>query len=263
MLLSDIFSIPFLICLAICILLIGCSSIYFYQRITQQDHKIASMVSLISSMAEDEKVPIRVVPIATPPTQQQQQTQNIVIDISQKIPVSDDSESDTDASSDASSDTSDDTSDASDSEYSSTTTEDNEDKEQDDEQEDGEKVDLRIMSHIDLIIDDDAIDLDYEPIDDATLDDATLEDIGATLEDVMDKLEENNTDNTIKSIHLEEDGLTDFSIFKSISIMPDASSSSETVDFKKMSLSKLREIQGYGDLSKLKKIDILKLLGIE
>ena len=261
MLLSDIFSIPFLICLAICILLIGCSSIYFYQRITQQDHKIASMVSLISSMAEDEKVPIRVA-IATPPTQQtQQQTQNIVIDISQKIPVSDDSESGSDT------DTSSDTSDASDSEYSSTTTEDNEDKEQEDEQddepEDGDKVDLRIMSHIDLIIDDDAIDLDYEPIDDATLDDATLDEIGATLEDVMDILEENNTDNTIKSIHLEEDGLTDFSIFKSISIMPDASSSSETVDFKKMSLSKLREIQGYGDLSKLKKIDILKLLGIE
>jgi len=218
-------------------------------------------------MAEDEKVPIRVA-IATPQQTQQQPTQNIVIDISQKIPVSDDSDSGSDT--DASSDTSDDTSDASDSEYSSTTTEDNEDKEQDDEQEeqdDGEKVDLRIMSHIDLIIDDDAIDLDYEPIDDdvddATLDDATLEDIGATLEDVMDILEENNTDNTIKSIHLEEDGLTDFSIFKSISIMPDASSSSETVDFKKMSLSKLREIQGYGDLSKLKKIDILKLLGIE
>ena len=260
MLLSDIFSIPFLICLAICILLIGCSSIYFYQRITQQDHKIASMVSLISSMAEDEKVPIRVA-IATPQQTQQQPTQNIVIDISQKIPVSDDSDSGPDT--DTSSDTSDDTSDASDSEYSSTTTEDNEDKEQDDEQEDGEKVDLRIMSHIDLIIDDDAIDLDYEPIDDATLDDATLENIGATLADVMDILEENNTDNTIKSIHLEEDGLTDFSIFKSISIMPDASSSSETVDFKKMSLSKLREIQGYGDLSKLKKIDILKLLGIE
>ena len=224
------------------------------------------MVSLISSMAEDEKVPIRVA-IATPPTQQTQQqpTQNIVIDISQKIPVSDDSESGSDASSDTSSDA--DTSDASDSEYSSTTTEDNEDKEQEDEQddepEDGDKVDLRIMSHIDLIIDDDAIDLDYEPIDDATLDDATLDEIGATLEDVMDILEENNTDNTIKSIHLEEDGLTDFSIFKSISIMPDASSSSETVDFKKMSLSKLREIQGYGDLSKLKKIDILKLLGIE
>ena len=254
MLLSDIFSIPFLICLAICILLIGCSSIYFYQRITQQDHKIASMVSLISSMAEDEKVhvesPIRVVPIATP-QQTQQQTQNIVIDISQKIPVSDDSES----GSDASSDTSDEDS-VSDSEYSSTTTEDNEDKEQDDEQEDGEKVDLRIMSHIDLIIDDDAIDLDYEPLIDDFVD--------ATLEDVMDILKDNNTDNTIKSIHLEEDGLTDFSIFKSISIMPDASSlSSDTVDFKKMSLSKLREIQGYGDLSKLKKIDILKLLGIE
>ena len=53
MMLSDIFSIPFLICLAISILLIGCSSIYFYQRISQQDHKIAAMVSLISSMAEE------------------------------------------------------------------------------------------------------------------------------------------------------------------------------------------------------------------
>ena len=54
MLLSDIFSIPFLICLAICILLIGCSSIYFYQRILQQDHKITSMVSLISSLTEED-----------------------------------------------------------------------------------------------------------------------------------------------------------------------------------------------------------------
>lgn len=51
--LSDIFSIPFLICISICVLLIGCSSIYFYQKISQQDHKIASMVGLLSTMAEE------------------------------------------------------------------------------------------------------------------------------------------------------------------------------------------------------------------
>jgi hypothetical protein len=88
--------------------------------------------------------------------------------------------------------------------------------------------------------------------------------------------EEKETDKTnIKSIHLEQSNnsleqITDFSIFKSINILnPDENvdtKTSEAVDYKKMSITKLREIiskQGVTDASKLKKNDILKLLGVE
>jgi len=92
-------------------------------------------------------------------------------------------------------------------------------------------------------------------------------------------------EDNIKSIHLEEpsvDEITDFSIFKTINISSlDESTTNgdnnnsdntnnakvfETSDYKKMSITKLREIiskQGVSDASKLKKSDILKMLGVE
>jgi hypothetical protein len=85
----------------------------------------------------------------------------------------------------------------------------------------------------------------------------------------------------IKSIHLDQpsvDEITDFSIFKTINISSldesvnnggetnNTSKIFETTDYKKMSITKLREIvskQGVSDASKLKKSDIFKMLGVE
>ena len=223
--LSEIFSIPFLICLSISILLIGCSSIYFYQRISQQDHKIESMVSLISSMAEELKgghpqvrpfvqAPVSVcMPVQTAPT-------------STLIPVSDGEDTDSDES-DSESD-----SDSESSENSST----------------------------------------YSDSDD---DNHMIEIIGSVEElKEMDELLEPTELNMdeIKSIHL-EDSLDNLSLFKSIHIsgsesdtQMDSITIEESTNYKKMPIQKLREIaqvQGHGDVSKLKKNELLKLLGAE
>jgi hypothetical protein len=229
MFLSDIFSIPFLICLAICILLIGCSSIYFYQRIMQQDHKISSMVSLISSLTEEELVK----PTST--------GGNIIIDfnpINNRIQVSDDESSDGESESGESESESGESDVESDNdsvlEYSTSSSK------------------CEILSEIEELNDMNADDLP-EP-EELTLSDETIAD---------ELITEQRLDTT-KSIHLET---IDFSIFKTINVVdgvipePD-----DDTNYKKMNLSKLREIaqsHGHGDTSKLKKQELLKLLGVE
>jgi hypothetical protein len=250
MLLSDIFSIPFLICLAICILLIGCSSIYFYQRIMQQDHKIASMVSLISSMTED--TPTTQQSVATQPQTQTQTQPKQMCPIQQLISVSDDDESDDSVDGD----------DDTDSEYSDTSSEnDNE----------------HILSAVDF----DELNTDLEEIGENPIEEImdgeyaiACEEIGCEeigCEDAIACEEiggdvmggEVASDETTKSIHLDANTI-DFSIFKTINI----SESHHEESYKKMSLQKLREIaqhNGHSDssVSKLKKSELLKLLGSE
>jgi hypothetical protein len=51
--LTPILSIPFLLSLGISLILIGFVGVFFYQKITEQNHKITSMVDLISTMAEE------------------------------------------------------------------------------------------------------------------------------------------------------------------------------------------------------------------
>ena len=226
--LSEIFSIPFLICLSISILLIGCSSIYFYQRITQQDHKIESMVSLISSMAEELKGgQPQAKPFVQSPTQV---CMPLPIQVNALIPVSDGEDSDSEESE------SDGDTDSESSENSST----------------------------------------YSDSDDEHM----IEIIGSVEElKEMDELEEEleepkefNGDD-IKSIHLEDSLLDNLSLFKSIHIsgsesdaQTDSITIEESTNYKKMPIQKLREIaqvQGHGDVSKLKKNELLKLLGVE
>ena len=249
MLLSDIFSIPFLICLAICILLIGCSSIYFYQRIMQQDHKIASMVSLISSMTED--TPTTQQSVATQPQTQTQTQPKQMCPIQQLISVSDDDESDDSVDGD----------DDTDSEYSDTSSEnDNE----------------HILSAVDF----DELHTDLEEIGENPIEEIMggeeigCEEIGCedaiTCEEIGCKEISCDvmggdvaSDETTKSIHLDANTI-DFSIFKTINI----SESHHEESYKKMSLQKLREIaqhNGHSDssVSKLKKSELLKLLGSE
>ena len=255
MLLSDIFSIPFLICLAICILLIGCSSIYFYQRIMQQDHKIASMVSLISSMAEE---PISggsnaATTHAVPASVFRQSDKPSQCPIQQLIAVSDDEESsDEDESSD----------------YEASDYDDNSDYSETSSENDGEE---HILSAVDF----DDLNVDLETSE-------TLHEMGDEVEELHDLLkeekeekeegpmldapllEETPMEDTTKSIHLDAD-VTDFTIFKSINISDDHAQPEET-SYKKMSLTKLREIaqlNGHSDVSKLKKPELLKLLEAE
>lgn len=51
--LSDIITTPFLLCLGICFLLIGLFGFYFMQKINEQNHKMNSMLDLITTVATE------------------------------------------------------------------------------------------------------------------------------------------------------------------------------------------------------------------
>ena len=245
--LSEIFSIPFLICLSISILLIGCSSIYFYQRITQQDHKIESMVSLISSMAEELKggqpqvkpVPI---PVSVPVSMQMP-----ISNVSSLIPVSDGEDSESEESDSESGSEESDSSSYSDS-----------DEDEDDM--------IEIMGSVE----------DIKGMDESEIEELEMEKIDICEIEEQDLM--NDPEDNIKSIHLDDSlgslgSLNDLSLFKSIHIsgsdtdtQSDSITIEESTNYKKMPIQKLREIvqlQGHGDVSKLKKNELLKLLGVE
>ena len=307
--LSDIFSIPFLICLSICILLIGCSSIYFYQKMSQQDHKISSMVSLISSLAEESQqnnnthggfIP-SLPPVAPAPASS---SNNFLSN--HLIHVSDDEEEDSESESESESDSSDSESDGSESDGSES--DGSESSDSDDEKSVNDVKTITILSE-DLAKEDNTNTIIFEVGD--------VDEVGDDIDnlDNIDNLDDNEDDNSlfemdelqfeapdsvvsvvnaekgeinveehaaedIKSIYLDQpsvDEITDFSIFKTINISSldesvnnvennNNSKIFETSDYKKMSITRLREIiskQGVSDASKLKKSDILKMLGVE
>jgi hypothetical protein len=311
--LTDIFSIPFLICLSICILLIGCSSIYFYQKISQQDHKISSMVSLISSLAEETQqnknthvvAPLGVGGFVAPHhvvlqnTILPQRVNNLIhVSDDEDESESEDSESESESESEESGSESDTDSEDNNSESNEYV---NNSKNIVVSLEDlttpeylsGPDDLAKDMNMIDDIQTNDDHEMSYSKVNDHESDeedDNSLFEVDELLfeEDtnfkVVDTTEEHHHDDdavkeNIKSIHLDQpsgDEITDFAIFKTINISSldesnpnnanNASKTFETADYKKMSITKLREIiskQGVSDASKLKKNDILKMLGVE
>ena len=265
--LADIFSIPFLICLTVCILLIGCSSIFFYQKLTLQDHKISSMIEVISSMAEE--------------LRQTNILHNQVIGGASACPrvpnlihVSDDDDDDTtEVESETSESDSENDSSCSDESSSNTSVDETEDTNKhimvnlsmsdlnDIENEIIEIQELQENQHNhDMDLEDDEDDSDIEELEE-------MEDIGQKMEDNSQIDDVSQMESQIKTIHLEEpsEEVVDFSIFKSINISSDETHL-EKPDYKKMTITKLREIafqKGFADSAKLKKPEILKLLGVE
>jgi len=96
MALSDIFTVPFLVSLGITLLLVGLLGMFFVQRLQEQNHKMASMLGLISTMAEELNF-IRgrlqmmsyVPQTGGPPLSQQQPTFLSTTESDNLIPVSD------------------------------------------------------------------------------------------------------------------------------------------------------------------------------
>ena len=236
---NDLLSSSFLFSIAIIIILIGGIFAYVSYRMSEQDHKITSMLGLISTMAEElqffrsnlskNSVEQPIISDDHLPTRIILDPNNIIGGQSTLISVSDDGDSNSDASG---SDDGDSNSDASGSD-------------------DGESSGS----------DDDASVLDLEEEEE--------EDI---LNDNIVDLEDNRN---IKSIHLEEpidltghDMVQDLDHPVTISIsISDLEEPDKKTDFKKMPLTKLKEViveKGIvTDASKLKKNDILKLLGVE
>lgn len=233
--LFDIFSTSFLITIAITMLALCLMFLYFSQKLSEQDHKISSMVDLVTTMAQEIhllKNTSHTSEVHYPSDLTNNVAPTLVTKHNELIEVSDDDESldsDSDSDSNASLASLEDELDDSDSE--------------DDESvaslEESELNDVNSLN----IDEDEHVELEH------------LEDIDS-IQNVNNNVEEDKEE-------VKEQSLGDLSDLKTISM---SDSNNHDTDYKKMSVDKLRHVvveKGLVvDASKLKKKDLLKLLGL-
>ena len=268
--LTPILSIPFLLSLGISLILIGFVGVFFYQKITEQNHKISSMVDLVSTMAEELNYirsrlqsggAVNTLPSGSqPPTQIPLFNTQPVQDL---INVSDDDASDSEDEEE------DDDSD----EESGDDEEESDDSDSDEEEEENVRV-INISESLLHSVDESG---EVEEIPSENNDDMndSSEDDDDLDED--DKSSVNSEEETkVEVVKLDEimgepqefepESLLDIdaTLLKSIHM---TFPTSENIDYKKLSLNKLRQIVSdknlSSDSSKLKKPELLKLLGVE
>lgn len=264
--LADLFNPTFLMFLGILVLVVALLVVYFESKMREQNHKIASMLSLVSTLAEDMtgmKMGLNHLAIRT--SQGLKETdlpvrENLGIYESNKlIEVSDDEESDEE--------------DLESKEESEQSEDEESEEEEEDEDEDEQEVKVIKLQ----VSNEDAEDNNsYEETNNLEFDTEDLEgdfelndelpEIGDDyVEQVLDlKYEEKLKDNG----PLEESIIPSASDFKTITINL-GDESHDAIDYKKLQLPKLRSIAIEKGLttnieaSKLKKPELLKLLGAE
>jgi hypothetical protein len=291
--LFDLFNSTFFIILGIMLLVVALLVVYFENKMREQNHKIASMLSLVSSLAEEVngvKFGINHLVMRGGVTESSQNENITLTPTNHLITVSDgedDSEDDDDNSEDNSEDDSEDDSE--------------DEQEEDDYSEEGE---------------DDGLDIDADSIDENTVDELINNDIKILKLNINNTEETNSYDNDLELEQADDfDDLEDLEDFKSESSKTpelsnnidddvlelheinemskhdfnnenenelaifDISSTNlktininleehvESIDYKKVTLAKLRSIVAEkgltNDASKLKKNELLKLLGVE
>ena len=263
--LTDLFNPTFLMFLGILVLVVALLVVYFESKMRDQNHKIASMLSLVSTLAEDMngvKMGLnhlamnRVGGSMMPPFQQPLEQQNNPFHSNQEnklIEVSDDESSEDE-----------------DDEGKIETSDDSEDNESDSESDNGFVNDIKILkinvtNENNDIDETENLDLeetvsfgDFEPEDDLS-------------EDELQELSEEYTEEILNLQYDETTEETKFissSDLKTININLEESQT-ENFDFKKLSLPKLRSVvieKGLAsnlDANKFKKQELLKLLGAE
>ena len=265
MVLSEILSTSFLFSIAIVIILVGGLFAYFNHRFSAQNHKISSMMGLVSTMAEEmqyfrSKLSGRVV-------QEKEKEEESCCkmpdaDLIHIVPqfmggskedlieVSDEEDDDDlseESASESASESDDDDLSASDESY----------EESDDEEQDSKvkSICIDLGNEIDINIGDEIGDEIGQE------DSITISEIGNT--------KTNNLTEDISSFEITSktlENINDIDIDISIKLTNDYSEK-DKVDYKKMSINKLRDaVVEKGlviDASKLKKNDILKMLGAE
>jgi hypothetical protein len=268
--LTDLFNPTFLMFLGILVLVVALIVVYFESKLRDQNHRIASMLSLVSTLAEDMQgvkmglnhlAMTRVGGGIPPHFQQPLEQSNIPFstNIENKlIEVSDDED---DEESEIDDDEIDDDDDVEDNE--------SEDSESDDESINNIKVlTLNINNENNDIDETENLDLDdIVSTGDFEIDDEINEDELHELPEVSeDYAEEILSLKYDEPVQIEETQFPSSSDFKTININLEESQT-ESLDFKKLSLAKLRSIVSEkglaGDTSKLKKNELLKLLGVE
>jgi hypothetical protein len=264
--LTDLFSPTFLIFLGILVLVVALLVVYFESKMRDQNHKIASMLSLVSTLAEDMngvKMGLNHLSMVGGSNQSfgnhlaQNNISSIKVD-KNLITVSDDeSESDSDSDSESESES------VCDSECDSVC-----DSECDSEVEDDDTNEIKVLK----------INVEHQGGDDDDMSFNVVEDLGDLdeLDDDSDDELDSETSNTTKTNNNEDIKSFKFDIsipedlheetFKSISVNLE-DNSNESIDYKKLALPKLRSVvseKGLAtDTSKMKKQELLKLLGSE
>jgi hypothetical protein len=263
MALSDILTAPFLISLGITLLLIGVVGFFFVQRLQEQNHKITSMFGLVTTMAEEMNFMrgrLQMMSYQGPVSSNTVSQQEPFGDLAEEnlIPVSDDDSDDEEDESDDEDDDSDD----------------EEDDEEDDNFLEPEIIELshdpsgavKVINFAEMLQStDEPEDNDNNSEELCELDE--IED----LDDDSVTSEENDIPTSELNFELEPESkinTSDLDFIKSIDISNlEESGDKTTIDYKKMSLNRLKEIAVAKGLiaenSKPTKNAILKLLGCE
>ena len=244
---SDYLSIPFLVSLGITLLLVGFIGMFFTQRLQEQNHKINSMVSLVGAMA-DEVNYLRNIYSSIP-----SQVKNINLNggsLNNEIGLTNDN------SLIQVSDGEDDD----DSEDNDSEDDDSESEDEDESSEIPELVDDTNFSNIKVINIHDNSD-NFQP---------SIKEI-EEIQDLNEEENDNISDSESESSESEEslnlveiDTNTELNISLDNSIEKITNDDLNLIDYKKLSLNKLRSIvseKGLSDdVNKLKKQDLIKLL---
>ena len=280
----DLFNVSFLFSIGIIIILIGGIFTYVSYRMSEQDHKLTSMVQLVSLLSHDlqtVKMSARAEEthgLSNPLKDNNiQYASDIMVDnLNEDVIHVSDGESDSEYEDDEVEDEDEDN------------VEDDEDDDEDDVEEidieDAPKINVLKLTSDNVVIDDSDSDSDIDDLENFEAENLEAEHLEAehleaehleaeNLEaEHLDNLEENlgaepkieNLD--IKAENLGELPKENMSFLKNIDVIDIGEVDSKS-DYKKMSINKLREVvvsKGLiSDASKLKKQDILKLLGDE
>jgi hypothetical protein len=268
--LTDLFNPTFLMFLGILVLVVALLVVYFESKFREQNHKISSMLSLVSSLAEEVNGSKMIIHQLTMNHQgqnpqffhQQQQQPNLekrVVQNDNLILVSDDEEDD-----DEDDVSEDDVSEANESDSDAASEVSIDENVLDDDSvssviEIGNINDVKVLK----------MNINDNKDDSESGDEVSLEDL-----DEMDELSaaslEDLDDSSISSVSIKEEKKNDnikSMDLKSINITLEETKPEQPLDYKKMAIPKLRSIVAEkglsSDSSKLKKNELLKLLGVE
>ena len=260
--LVDIFNPSFFMFLGILVLVAALLVVYFESKMREQNHKMTSMLALITCVA-DEMNSIKILLNNQPNIGGTQvnpsglETNNIHIIKTNLITVSDDSDTDSENSTDENSDSD------SDSESNSEDVEDVEDLKEIIEL--GDYNDVKVfklsvfnINDIDENKNENSFD-DLNDLEDIEEDDNCVSDhsLSVSSDDEDNELKNNDNEIDISNLNLKSINISSLEEVKN----------SDNTDYKKFTLSKLRSIvvekELVADSSKIKKSELLKLLGAE
>ena len=261
MALTDILTVPFLISLGVTLLLVGLVGYFFMQRLQEQNHKMASMLGLVTTMAEEMNFirgRLQMISYQGGAAQQNLEPESVLekqFNYEQNlIPVSDGEDDDDATSSDSDDEESEEESDSEEEEESDS-------EQQQIEFEELEPAAVKVINFGELLsAKDEPEEMDNNSEELSEVDD--IDDIGS---------ESGSESSADKNSAASQSYKPDFEFIKSIDISnleeSESSEKNANIDYKKMSLNKLKDIAIAKGLiqenSKATKNAILKLLGSE